>query len=64
MAIVLITTGKHESVDTAEIRIFSYLGAAESFCKKISTGPKKYWTDAQIIEEGVEISLYMPEGDY
>lgn len=64
MSIVLITKGKHESVDTAEIKIFSYLKPAEEFCAKTSTGMRKYWIKAEIIDEGVEISLNSPEGDY
>lgn len=64
MALVLVTTGKHESVDTAEVRIFDNNEAAELFCKKKSTGPKKYWTKAEIVLDGLEISLCNPSGDY
>lgn len=61
MSIVLITTGKHESVYTAEVRIFSYQRAAEEFCEKTSTGYTKHWVNAEIVADGEKIDLSQPE---
>jgi len=63
MFIVLITTGKHETVDTAEVRLYQNKEDAEKACKEISTGHTKYWTEAQILKNGEEVYLSQPEQD-
>ena len=59
--IVLITRGKWDSVDYAEVRTFDDVETARIFCTKVNTGHQKYWTSAEIVNEGEEIELRQPE---
>lgn len=59
--IVLITRGKHDSVDYAQVVLFETIGAAQTFCKEKCTGRKKYWTDAVIVRNGEEVELMQPD---
>lgn len=61
MIIVLVTTGKHESVDTAKVRLFEERFQAEDFCKATSTGKRKYWQNAEIVREHEVVELCQPE---
>ena len=61
MYIVLVTQGKHESVDYATVRTFDDLDAANMFIKKTATGKQKYWVDATLVEDGEELELTQPE---
>jgi hypothetical protein len=58
--IVIVTTGKREDVDAASIHTFDSREKAEAFCTK-TISPGKYWTNAQIVNEGKEIELGRPE---
>ena len=63
MYIVLITEGKNESVDNVTVKLFEEKTKAEEFCKVTTddeTLNKKYWTLAEIIDDGkrYEISRY------
>lgn len=62
--IVLVTDGKHESVDSASVRLFENKTDAEAFIALTCSGPKKYWTHAEIVEVGEVIEIHQPEGDY
>lgn len=61
MIIVLVTTGKHESVDTAKVRLFDERWEAEDYCKNINTGKQKYWINAEIVQDSVPIELAQPK---
>jgi len=61
MITVLVTHGKHESVDYAFIMIFDTLIEANSYVEGIRTGKCKYWTDAEILTPGEEIELMQPD---
>jgi len=63
MIIVLKTSGKHESVDYAEVRLFDDRKSANVYCDMVSTGHKKYWVNAEIISEGKEIELSQPDDE-
>lgn len=59
--IVLVTEGSGYNVDSAMVVIFDSKDDAEDYClAKISVGTK-YWTMAQIVESGEEISLCSPK---
>lgn len=58
MIIVLITQGKNESVDYLAIHLFKddEKDKAEAFCKEVTDkDPERYWTFAEIIQEGETI---------
>ena len=59
--IVLVTKGKHETVDYAQVMIFNTACLAEIYCKQTNTGKEKYWVKAEIVGEGKEIELCQPE---
>ena len=59
--IVLVTEGKHESVDYAKIATFENRIAALEFCKANNTGRKKHWKKAEIIEDGEQVELCQPD---
>lgn len=61
--IVLITEGKRESVDYATIRLFSTLSEAQDFSHNTSTGRIKYWTNAEILQDGEKVDLCQPQED-
>lgn len=61
MIIVLVTNGKHESVDYAKIRMFESTWQADEFISSVSTGKCKYWTYAQIVEEFEQVELCEPD---
>ena len=60
--IVLVTKGKNHSVDYVKVQLFDvYLDAIE-FCEKVTDKePVKYWTHAEIIEDGHTLELSSPE---
>jgi hypothetical protein len=60
MIIVLVTTGKHESVDTAKIRLFEERFQAEDYCNLMNSGKMKYWKYAQIVKDGEQVELEQP----
>jgi hypothetical protein len=60
MIIVLVTTGKHESVDTAKVVLFFERFQAEDYVKGISTGKRKYWTKAEIVDSNEVVELCQP----
>lgn len=62
--IVLVTRGKRESVDFATVRLFDSVASADAFVEEVCTGPVKYWTHAEILRDGDEVELYMPEGEW
>jgi len=64
MFIVLVTHGKHDSVDYASVHLFEDSQSASDFCQTKNTGAKKYWTKAERIADGEEVELCMPEGNY
>ena len=55
MVVVLVTKGKREDIDDVCIRIFDTELDAKSFIKEVDTGPKKYWTKAQIVEDNQSV---------
>lgn len=57
MIFVLVTKGKHESVDCAMVRVFDTKEAAETFCQKQNDPAKKYWTKAAIVKDNVLYEL-------
>lgn len=61
--IVLKTRGKHESVDYASVHLFNSLTEAQNFCAKENTGRIKYWTNAQIVDDGESIELEQAQDD-
>jgi len=61
MIIVLVTRGKHESVDFAFIMMFDTTIEANSYVEGINTGKCKYWTHAEIMMPGEEIELMQPD---
>lgn len=63
MFIVLVTSGKGEEVDTVAVLLFETLEQAKVYAKRTSTYPeeKKYWTHAEVIEEGTVYEPYMYE---
>lgn len=61
--IVLITEGKHESVDCATVRLFLTSAEAVAFCNQKNTGKQKYWTKAEILEDGERVDLMQPQED-
>lgn len=62
--IVLETKGKRESVNSAKILLFSDPLLAACYVAKVSTGPVKYWVKAEVVREGEEVELFMPEGPW
>ena len=62
--LVLETAGKWEDVYSAKVLVFESLAEANGYVKKVSTGPIRYWTNAEIIQPGESVELCMPEGDY
>ena len=59
--LVLVTEGKHESVDFAKVVAFdSYLAAIE-FCQATNTGRTKYWKKAELVADGVKVVLLPPD---
>ena len=61
MVIVLETSGKHESVDYATVRVFDTLEEANDYCHGVATGLVKYWTEAIVVQNGEKIELSQPE---
>lgn len=61
MIIVLVTEGKHDSVDYATVKLFEERFQAEDFCKTANTGKQKYWRSAEILRDGEQIELCQPE---
>lgn len=61
--IVLVTTGTHERVDFAKVLLYETPQLAREACHRMNTGPKKYWTRADIVLEAEEIELLNPEDD-
>lgn len=61
--IVLVTSGKHESVDAAQVHVFDSFVSAADFCRSKNTGKKKYWTKAEIVNEGESVELGQPEDE-
>ena len=61
MYIVLETSGKHETVDYATVRIFATREDANEHCRKVATGQVKYWTEAIIVDDGERIELSQPD---
>lgn len=59
--IVLVTEGKHESVDYVTVFMFDTEDEASKFCKEKSTGKQKYWIDACIVLLGDKIYLMQSE---
>ncbi len=55
--IVLVTEGKHESVDYVKVMLFDNRTLALEFCKVNNRGPKKNWVYAEIIDAGTRIEL-------
>lgn len=61
--IVLVTRGKRESVDYAKVLLYETPQLAREACQRMNTGPKKYWTRADIVQDAEEIELSSPEDD-
>lgn len=61
MEIVLVTEGKHETVDYVSVKVFDTMREALEFCDSKNTGKKKYWTDTTIIQSGEKIELIQPD---
>ena len=59
--IVLVTKGKHESVDYASVHLFDNNKEAKDFIKSTRTGPQKHWTEAEMMVDGFEVELMQPE---
>ena len=59
--IVLVTSGKHESVDFVKVVFCASREDAEAFCKDTNTGRIKHWTKAEIVKESETIELWAPE---
>ena len=59
--IVLLTEGKHESVDYATVVLFNDRVAAIRFCKQMNTGKEKYWKNAEVVEDRVRVALGQPD---
>lgn len=60
--IVLQTSGKFESVDSAKVLLFEDEQKALEYCSR-KTKPGKYWTKAEIVEAGKEIDLISPDDE-
>lgn len=61
MFIVLVTSGKHDSVMYAQVHLHYSKTEAEKFCLEMRSGKVKYWTKAEILDDGEEIELTYPE---
>lgn len=61
MFIVLVTSGKHDSVDYAKVRLFEEYAQAEDYIKRTCTGRQKYWNHAEILRDGETVELMQPE---
>lgn len=61
--LVLVTEGKHESVDYAKVVTFASKLAALGFCEANNTGRTKYWKKAEIVEDGERVELLQPQDD-
>lgn len=61
--VILVTQGKHDSVDYAKVVIFEKDKADEAneYLKKNNTGRIKYWTKAEIMTRGDAVDLEQPE---
>lgn len=58
--IVLVTSGKHESVDRASVKLFDTFGDATDYIFSV-TRTGKYWTQGEIVSDGIGIELGSPE---
>ena len=61
MFIVLVTSGKNESVESVQVRLHYSKTEAEKFCLEMRSGKVKYWTKAEIVDDGEEVELTKPE---
>lgn len=59
--IVLVTWGKHDSVDRASVRLFESPAAAQDFCTATHAPEGKHWTKCEILRDGDEIELCRDE---
>lgn len=59
--IVLVTSGKNESVHTATVHIFAGLVDAIKFRNTFNSEKTKHWFHAEIVESGQEVELVMPD---
>lgn len=59
--IVLVTEGKHDSVDYVTVLTFDDNMSALKFCKANSTGKQKYWQNAEIVKSGQKVDLGQPD---
>lgn len=62
--IVLETKGKRDSVDFAKVLLFSDPLLAAQYVARVNTGPVKHWVKAEVVREGEEVKLFMPEGPW
>lgn len=61
MYIVLVTRGKHESVDYVTVKLFEEYVEAVAFCRINNTGKGKHWVNAEFVCEGTELELTPPQ---
>lgn len=59
--IVLITEWKKEKVEKATVKLFPNKTWARRHCALVNTGSEKYWSFAQIVEDGSTIDLCQPQ---
>jgi hypothetical protein len=59
MIIVLQTSGKGQDVDCVLVKLFTNLMDAEAYCIEKTDNPmdEKYWSYAEIIEEGCQYEV-------
>jgi hypothetical protein len=62
--IVLETKGKRESIDYAKVLLFDDPLLAAQYVQRVNTGPVKYWVKAEVVRDGEEVELFMPEGPW
>lgn len=55
MCIVMVTEGKREVIDNAWVSLFNSPEEAKEYIRKTNNTGEKYWTKAQLVEEGIEI---------
>lgn len=59
MFLVLVQRGKCEDADIVSVRTFNTKAEAENFCSSVQR-EGKYWTYAQIVDDGELIELGNP----
>jgi len=55
---VLIFEGKNTSAEKVSFKLFNSIGDASDFIEKVNSLDGKYWTFAQMVQEGECVPIY------